>query len=230
MFRTALIALLLPASAAASDITMIVSRTAESVEVFVGLPADDAPAWLGGGLDGLLDEDGLVNYDNLRLTGTASAGDEMFSEIEFTVAGQPVALEAMSVMVHPADAELYFGSPIEAEMAMSVCTAPDEVSGATLSQLRAYAGFNAYPVDRFAEIGIAVGGSETRTIDLMVFEGHVLTQRDQIKVGPDAAIQLAGVEPANRSFALPIALMLVAGGLAAALGLSHHRGRRASLT
>jgi hypothetical protein len=214
----------LPLPATAEDpITVIVSRGAESVEFYLSISPADAPGWLGGGLDALA-PDGVVPMDVVRRDGTAAAADAMIASTTLAVGGAPVELQAMSVMVHPEGTPLPFETPIDAQMAMSVCTAPDLVAGSMLGDLRAYAGYHAYPVDGTSTLEWRPGGNEARAVSLHVWEaGKLILSEDRI-LGPGAPLSLAASAPA-RSWLWPVVAALVVGAVGAAALL--RIGRRA---
>jgi hypothetical protein len=215
--------LLLPIPAAAEDpITVIVQRLPQSVELYLSIAPEDAPDWLGAGLDALA-PGGVVPMDTVRREGTAAAADAMIARTALTVGGAPAELQAMSVMVHPEATPLLFETPIDAQMAMSVCTAPDLVAGSTLSDLRAYAGYHAYPVDGLGALRIAPGGGTARDVTLIVYEGSRRTLSERRLVGPGAPIVLERTAPA-RGWLWPVLAGLVAAAAAAAL--LHRLGRR----
>jgi hypothetical protein len=161
----------------------------------------------------------------IRRDGTAAAADMMIARSALTVDGAPAELQAMSVMVHPNGTPLHFDTPIDAQMAMSVCTAPDLVAGSTLADLHAYAGYHAYPVDGHAPITFAPGGAATVEVALSVFVDGSLTLSERRLVGPGLPVELERAA-SPRPLVWPLLAVFVA--LAAAAATMRLRGRRAA--
>jgi hypothetical protein len=201
-------------TAAAEPISVIVHRQAHSVELYLSIAPEDAPGWLGGGLEGLA-PGGEVPMDVVRREGTAAAADAMLARTRLTIDAAPAQLQAMSVMVHPEGTPLHFETPLDAQMAMSVCTAPDLVAGSTLADLTAYAGYHAWPVDGHAALTLTPGGGTAREVELSVFIDGARVLSERRVIGPGAPLDLpraASPRPWSRAlWGLGLVLIAAAG-------------------
>lgn len=181
---------LLPATALAEDMRVIIDRFADSVEVFISLPAEAVPGTLGGSTDGLMTPDGRFEIGVFRKTGTAVEGDAVFGDTRLRVAGAPVGVDAMSVMVHPEDLPLPLETPIDGVAAMSVCTVPDRDVAPRLEDLRLYGGFIAWPVDGFAPVALELRNAAPIEVWLGHFAGGEKVSETTLSLPAQAFIAL----------------------------------------
>lgn len=103
---------------------MIIDRNKDAIEVFVSLAATDIPAVFGNAADFIARPGEVVAYEALR-EGTWDQGDAMIAGAQMRVGNDAVALEAMSLMVHPKDSRAPFDTPLDGIIAIGVCTVPD---------------------------------------------------------------------------------------------------------
>lgn len=187
-------AALVSAPVYAAELDIIVDRKADAVEVFVSLAATDIPAVFGNATDFIAPTGVIVAYDDLR-EGTWDQGDAMIAGTQLNVGADAVALEAMSLMVHPKDAPMPFGSVADAYLAMSVCNgfAPGTVP--TIDILHAYAGYIAYPVDGTQPLSFTLQNSEFVSVTIKdMYEGSLISEQ-AFKLVPSGTITLRTVEP-----------------------------------
>lgn len=166
---TALAALMALPVFAEPDLRLVVSRLDDSVEIYAALRADALPGILQADPYGLAAADGRVYFGDFRKSGTFDFGDQMISQVGFTVDGADTKLEAMSVMVHPDTNILPFESPIDGVIAMSVCTVPDPVVPPQIDELRLYSGVVAYPVDGHSALNLSLPHAEPIKVELVTF-------------------------------------------------------------
>lgn len=222
-------AFLTPVSARAEDMRLIIDRFEDSVEVFLSLPAEQVPAYLGGSTDALLTEEGRFEIGVFRQTGTAVEGDAVFGTTRLLVDGQPAGVEAMSVMVHPIDLPLPLETPIDGVAAMSICTVPDRETAPLLSELQMYGGFIAWPVDGFAPVTLELHNPEPIELWLGHFAGGLAVSAEMLSLPANAVISLPAqqVPVAKRFVAVGWALGVASAMAGAALWLARARTRRA---
>lgn len=180
--------LALPVSAA--DLSVIVDRADDGVEIFVKFATADTEEVLAPFPPGFLDADGLVDIAPFR-NGTYEMGDEMWAGVSTEIGGEDALVEAMSMMVHPDSLPVDFEDPIDGWIAMAVCNVTDPNARFGLDELSTYAGFFAYKVDGYAPISLVF----PTDIDVEVTEfllGRELSTAS-LTVGPDAPLELDAV-------------------------------------
>lgn len=214
--------------AAAEDMRLIIDRFEERVEVFLSLPAADVPNVLGGTTNQLMTPEGRFEIGVFRETGTAVEGDAVFGDTRLLVNGEPVTVEAMSVMVHPMDLPLPLENPIDGIAAMSVCTVPESETAPLLDALQMYGGFVSWPVDGFGNVALELQNPEPIEIWFGHFAGGLAVSSQVISLPANAVISLAPqpVPAIKERLAVGGALLVAAimAGLAGFLML--HRARR----
>ncbi|MEM9139021.1 MAG: hypothetical protein AAGB15_04265 [Pseudomonadota bacterium] len=159
------------AQAYAADLEIVIDRHEDAIELFVATPASNFGPIFGATPAGLANSDGLVEIDPLR-QGTWAIGDALFRDTNATTGDEPVVFEAMSFMVHPVEDRVPMTDPLEAVLAVSVCTVDLPGQVFALDRLFGYAGFIAYTgragdalsVD-FAETGRGTLDVSVRTFD-----------------------------------------------------------------
>ncbi|MEM6308127.1 MAG: hypothetical protein AAF701_09095 [Pseudomonadota bacterium] len=152
-------------AAFAADMRMIVDRDPDAVEIYMQLPVPLIPGVLGDLPPRFAQDDGRIKIAPFR-NGTADFGDVFFRDVTATIDGTPVALEAMSMMVHPAEFDMPFRDPLDAITAISVCNVPDPNAIFAQDGLTAYLGYIAYPVNGHSNIRVTF----PNPIDLEVIE------------------------------------------------------------
>ena len=178
-----------------ADLRIIVDRRKSSIEVFTYKSADSLLPMFGADPNGLAAADGRVYFGELRETGTFDFGDTIVAKVGFTVDGAPVTLEAMSVMVHPIDNGLPFETPLDGNIAMSVCNVEDPVVPPTMADLSLYGGFIAYPVDGHGDVTMRLPNTEPLSIDLITFAQGKKQTQERLTVPASAEIPLPPVDP-----------------------------------
>lgn len=146
---------------------LIVDRRAESISLFLSLPAQDLKPVFGTGADALLGADGTVDIDGLY-EGTFDLADRIFAPVQTTIGGTPVAFEALSMMVHDPEALPPFQTPWDGETSIAVCTSPETVDKMGLETLQAYLGFFAWKVNGLAALDIVFPQTGTGPVEIEI--------------------------------------------------------------
>lgn len=189
-FATLILALM-PVTATAADIQLMVDRSERGVEFFVKFDTENTEALLAPFPAGFLDADGRVDIGPFR-SGTADHGDALWQAVQTSFGESPPALvEAMSMMVHPDSLPVPYNDPVDAFMATAICTVTDPDATFDLDVLSTYAGFIAWDVEGYGPLEIRF----PEQIELEVTEfvdgreiSHVVAQ-----VGPDYPLALDAV-------------------------------------
>lgn len=143
----------------------VIDRADDYVELYFSAPAETVVDVFGLPPRSLVEADGSVDFDRLRL-GTADIGDELFSRVRSSIDGTDVTFEAMSLMVHPIEDKLPLSNPIEGIIAIGVCTTENSETPVGLSQLQAYSGFIASTQNDDGTISVQLpnGGKKVLTV------------------------------------------------------------------
>ncbi|WP_147127687.1 hypothetical protein [Shimia ponticola] len=169
-------------------IDVLVDRRPQSIELFMRFPARNTETIFGITPDALAASDGRVYFGALRETGTFDFGDAMIAGTRLSLGGEEQPLEAMSVMVHPADNALPFETPLDGNIAMAVCTVPDPVVPPALTDLVLYTGFISYPATGAGEIKLSMPNTVPLELAVSVFEDGRLVQRHSVDADKNSDI------------------------------------------
>lgn len=153
-------------------VKLILDRQPGSLEFFLRLPADALRAVLQTDPAPLADAAGVVQFGELRETGTFDFGDEMISRLGLQISGHHKPVEAMSVMVHSREEALRFDTPLDGAIAISVCGTPEPDSPPNLRDLMLYAGFIAYPVNGLEVLEITWPNTAPFDLEVTEFAHH----------------------------------------------------------
>jgi hypothetical protein len=115
------------------------ARNPNWVELYLALPAEDLERVLGAEPGLLGDAQGRVDLAEFK-TGTFDLADRIFAAVTARADAAPLHLEAMSLMLHPEEAPLPMRTPMDGEIAMSVCGVPIPDVPPSLGELTAYVG------------------------------------------------------------------------------------------
>lgn len=199
----------------AADLTLIVDRTADSINLFFGLGADDiGPVFGVAPIPILRDEAGLLRLQDFQTEGSFTDADRLLARSTFTVDGDPADFQAMSMMVHPRDLPVPFSTPIEGHIAMSVCGVPPTFADASDAEVQLYAGFNAYPVKGLERLEITLGGTDGVTLTVLEYHNGELLRRDTLPLSPGGRVTLGVVDAGKGVW------WLLSGGMLLALALA----------
>ena len=223
-----IVLLALSSPASARDATVVVHRGDSAVELYFSLPAPSLVSVFGLPPERLEQADGTVDFEPLRL-GTWEIGDAAFEGVDARIGGAPAVFEAMSLMVHPANAKLPLRDPVEGMIAISVCTVPQPEMPPSLDELHAYTGYIAYTDAPQGPVLLRLPETGRRTLEVTVldFTDHRLTGRSEHVVMDGGTLVMA---PGQGTIARP-ELFILAAGLVAAVGLliaAGYRGRHGS--
>lgn len=146
-----------------SEVRMVVERRDSSLELYISARADVLFDMFGLAHNEVADENGLVRLRDLQ-SGTWELGDRLIAGSKFTLGGNAISFEAMSLMLHPLDDRLPLRDSVDGLVAVAVCTAIDEPRALGLSELQAYIGVIAEVDDSQAALAMRLSG--TPPIDL----------------------------------------------------------------
>ena len=213
-----------------ADLEVIIDRNKDAIEVFVSLAATDIPAVFGNAADFIARPGEVVAYEALR-EGTWDQGDAMIAGAQMRVGNDAVALEAMSLMVHPKDAPMPFDTVADAYLAMSVCNgfAPGTVP--TVDILHVYAGYIAYPVAEDGVLALELGNTDMVNVTVRDYRTGPLAGEERVELSPGAVLRIdperAPEWPLWTYFAAlaGAAGVVLAGCAAVALFGRHEKGR-----
>ncbi|MEM1065263.1 MAG: hypothetical protein AAGJ74_07160 [Pseudomonadota bacterium] len=176
-----------------SDMTVLVHRGPDSVELYLSVPAELLPPLFALPNGSIASADGTVDFDGLR-NGTWEIGDAAFEKVNTEINGQAVTFEAMSLMVHPETSLLPMSTPIEGMIAIAVCAVPTPATPPVLSDLHTYVGYITYTDTpqgtitlEFPETGRADMSVLVREFENFEFQGAAL-----MRLGDGAALHLPG--------------------------------------
>lgn len=142
-------------AASAPSLTVILHRVDGRIELFLRAPAADISTIFGASTEILADENGAVDFDDLRF-GTWPIAQELAEHVDVDVGGAPAVLEPMSLMVHLDAWAPPFETPIDGMTAISVCGGPDPDAPPRLSELTAFAGYVLYVDDPSAAVSVSI--------------------------------------------------------------------------
>ena len=211
----------------ARDLTLILDRLPDSVELYMTLPADRADDIFGLPQEALTGAAGVVDYDDLR-QGTAPLGDRLIAGTSTTLAGRELGFEAMSLMVHPVTDPLPMTTPFEGLLSILVCTAPEPEVPPTLDALRMYAGYVAYVETAEAPFTFTLPRSATGPVDVTLREfraGTFLTETE-VTLAPGGTLTVFPGTPPEPASVVPVLLLLSGLCGVAAMGLAAGPGLR----
>ena len=174
-----------PGAARPDKVVLIVDRRADSVTLFFSMPATELAPTFGTGADALLDAEGTVDID-LLYEGTYELADKIFAPVRTEIDGQPVAFEALSMMVHDPDVLPGFETPWDGETSVAVCTSPETVDLMGLESLQAYLAFYAWKVNGSAPVTMTFPRSGRALSEIEVRDFWNLQHTGTRTVSPDA--------------------------------------------
>lgn len=180
-------AALAPAPLSAGE--LIVSREGDAVAVYFRMPLKDVPDLFGQELQVLMNDQGQVDFENV-FEGTYEAADTLVQDIRFSLGGEEVAFEAMSMMAHQTDEPLPFSNPIEALIAMAVCSVEAPEGGLEPDQMVWIGGFYAYPVKANQDLTITFPETNRGAQDfsVMSFDGGKWIETQEINLEDGATL------------------------------------------
>lgn len=124
-------------------IDMVVERRGDSVEIYLGGNAQTVSNAFGADPSVFTNAEGFVPFDSFQ-SGTWSLGDRLLSGVSIDIGGSSHALEATSLMLHPADLHVPFRNAVDAVMAVSICAVLNPPDNLTLDDASLYAGYIAF--------------------------------------------------------------------------------------
>ncbi|MEL7213146.1 MAG: hypothetical protein AAGK92_10820 [Pseudomonadota bacterium] len=204
------------AAATATDMTVVVDRRADSVELYFTLPAHQMPGLFDISASVIANPDGTVDFDPLRL-GTFDIGDDMFADVTTLLNDRPVQFEAMSLMVHPQTSPLPLKTPLDGMISIAVCTVPTPTKPITLHDLQLYAGYITYDGEPGGTLSLRLPANidAPMTVELLDYTDSVLTAVTQHVLTPDNPTLTLDAPPSQtlrgEFIALLMALLINAG-------------------
>ena len=180
LFALALLASSLAGGAFAktSDVTILTQRIAGATELYISARADALFDLMGVTPATFVGPDDMVEFGTLR-NGTFEAGDALLTHTPIQIGEVDAGFEAMSLMAHPLNDNLPMATPMEAMIAIGVCTGPPAGTLIALSDLQAYVGYftdiDGVGADITLHFDAADGGPYTFTIHEYNRDGHIRT-------------------------------------------------------
>ncbi|MEM8741488.1 MAG: hypothetical protein AAGE13_08315 [Pseudomonadota bacterium] len=213
-------------------IEIVIDRGPGTVELYLGMNAALMTQAFGLPPDALTDAQGTVPFDDLRM-GTWDIGDQMLSSVAAAIDEAPAKFEAMSLMVHPGDRRLPFVTPLDAMMAIAVCSVPTPETPPLLADLHAYVGYIAYPEAAHAAVSLALPQQARAPLAIVVrdhWKGrqvaqtrHVIADGGVLKIAPVGILARSDTRPGP---ILAVALMVLGGATGTTLLLVRQSRRR----
>lgn len=193
--------------AAPLDGTIIINRSAKSIDVFLTMSGDTLTPLTGTNTAFLTRSDGTVRLRDFRVE-TATFGDRVFAPVRFSVESNPVNAQAIALMLHTKDGNIPFGTPWDAMMAVTLCSVNYSDDFPTLANVQSYLGYSLYPVDGTASLRIIFPqtGRADLQFEMLEFMDGDLIARRTLTLGDDADIYLNVPSDSSRT---PMALILL---------------------
>ncbi|MEL6235039.1 MAG: hypothetical protein AAFR46_11570 [Pseudomonadota bacterium] len=213
-------------------IEIVIDRGPGTIELYMGMNAALMSEAFGLPPEALTDASGTVPFDDLRM-GTWDIGDRMLASVGARIDAAPAGFEAMSLMVHPGDRRLPFLTPLDAMMAIAVCSVPTPETAPLLADLHAYVGYIAYPENAHAALSLALPQMGRAPLVITVrdhWTGRPVAQTRQL-VADGGVLEIAPVGILARSDMpagsfLAVALMVLGGATGTTLLVMRQSRRR----
>lgn len=182
-----------PVFARQSAMTVIVDRKAGSVELFVGVEASGLSSIFALPPAVLSEIDGTVDFAKLR-EGTWDAGDLALSSVHTKLGDEAIDFEAMSLMVHPNTLPVRFEDPLDAIIAVGVCSVDAPDTPLTLNDLHSYAAYIGYAeeTDRPIALRFSRTGRAAKLVEIRDFTNGTLTKRSWTRLGDGGTLVIGG--------------------------------------
>jgi hypothetical protein len=194
----------------AQDLTVLINRSEGATELFLAARADVLFDMMRASPTIFATKNGTVDFAKLRY-GTFEAGDELLARTSVLIAGEDAGFEAMSLMAHPLEEKLPMRTPMEALIAIGICTGPPSGTFISIDGLQAYAGYFTDVDARGASVSIQF--PYTRHAEQLVTV-HDVSNSGQItsyqtKLGPNGTLMLNRQTDAGMPFAFLIICVLL---------------------
>ena len=180
-FSLAILASSIAPPALANPAEVIISREGKAVAVYFRMPFDKVAPLFGRAVPGLTDADGNIVLDDV-FEGTFEDADLLAADVAFTLGGQSVSFDALSMMAHQSETPVPFATPLDAEIAIAVCGVPRPENIPAADQMVWLGGWHAYPVDASADLHISFPQTGRQGQEFVVtrFDDGVRTDRRQV--------------------------------------------------
>ncbi len=151
------------------QIRVILDRQEQAISLYFAMPAEMIPSVFDRSAEGVVGADGTVDLAGLY-EGTFDTGDHIFAGVRAQIGGHSAKFESTSLMVHDPANLPAFTTPLDAEISIAICNAPDVVGQMPLSALHAYAGYFAWKVDGSAPVSLSFPKTGRGAIPVLVSE------------------------------------------------------------
>ena len=202
-------------------ISIIVEQRAGSTELYLGGNAQIVLEHLGTDPDLFLNDDGYVPFQQFQ-SGTWDLGDRLLSGVRVEDQGQPIAFEAMSLMLHPEEIVVPFQDAVAAVMSVSICAVLDPPNDLQLQDATLYAGYIAFhdtPIDdliaSFANLGRS--GPEPIDVSVRTFRDGRLVSAFRQTWSEGQPLELVAAQAGQPSLSLSLSAFAVPNALMALL-------------
>lgn len=161
----ALIAACLPGRA--EELTIVVNRSDTAATLYIAVPASELGPVFGADAAALLSSTDLVI--------DAALQDSLFDQAGMLLAATTIRtrpngprFQGMSMVLHPIDDAVAFGTPWDASLASSVCTVPPDSRPWRQEDLLVYAGFAAHGIDGTAGFTVEFPATGREPVDVVL--------------------------------------------------------------
>ncbi|MEM9061536.1 MAG: hypothetical protein AAGD13_13830 [Pseudomonadota bacterium] len=175
----------------AAELELLLDRQDGSIELYAAARADTLLDAFGLPHARLTNDQGFVHFADLR-EGTFDIGDELIARTGATLDGAKIPFEALSLMVHPIALALPITTPLEALIAVGVCSVDDPATPPGLADLQGYVGFIAYVENTAGAITLDLPETGLGPVDVTIREFRDGTEigRHEMAVGSDGVIRI----------------------------------------
>lgn len=198
-----------------NGVTILTQRTDGATELYISARADVLFGLMGVTPATFVGHDDMVDFGTLR-NGTFEAGDALLTRTPIQIGEVDAGFEAMSLMAHPLEDSLPMATPMEAMIAIGVCTGPPAGALTALSDLQAYVGYfadiDSVGSDITLHFDAADSGPYTFTIHEYDDDGHIRTYAQTLH---DTNMLVLNSATDRNSSPLALLLGLIAGLIAA---------------
>ena len=223
-------ALAVPSLAAAADMTLVLDRQDDAIEMYFTISAERVEDVFALPKEAFENDSGTVDFEPLR-QGTYDIGDTLFANMDARLGGDDIIFEAMSLMVHPKANALPLQTPLDGMIAIAVCTVPAPAGPITLADLQLYAGFIAY-ADRPNQgmtFQLPNALDSPLTVEIRDYTSDKLTDVTyQTLVGPNPTLAIQSQTAPLRVQVIALLIAFAAGVGFVAVAWRYHRARKPS--
>lgn len=200
-----------PSRGMAQELTIVVSRDHDTTELYFASRADVLFDMFGASPRLLADTSGQVDFGDLR-QGTFDIADTLLFNTPTMIGQQTAGFEAMSLMVHPLSDTLPMMTPLDAMIAIGVCSGPPAGTLIPLWELQAYVGYFTSMGSLDKAITIRLPQTDDISVTIHDFGPEGLLESYQIKLNGQVPLILE--PPSTSHFPVLLGILGVLAGMA----------------